>query len=275
MRGFKFYTLFLLFFFLFSSFGFGQLEFKLALMPDSSSWGVYLQPKETINPSTNTITGSGQITLVVPSGYQFGNFESIAGIWEMNSRINSPIENPHKDYISFGFFADNPQIKIQKDHETLLFTLEKVSPCPFEFYLIDNQSDPFAQLPNSIGVNPGNEMSVFDLTLSSQYFYTGNFDSCAWSCEPCQEISNTGLVVPQELEVFPNPSDGKFQINLGNNSKLVDKIKIYNALGTIHYEQTVASSTIEINEDFKSGMYFLNFENKGETILTKKILISK
>ena len=275
MRGFKYSTLFLLFLFLLPSFGFGQLEFKLALMPDSSAWGVYLQPQESINPSANTITGSGQITLVVPTGYQFGNFTSIAGTWDMNSRINSPIENPHKDYISFGFFSDNPQIQIQKNYETLLFTLERVSPCPLEFYLIDNQSDPFARLPNSFGVNPGNEMSIFDLSHSSQYFYTGNFDMCAWSCEPCEDLSNTILISSQELEVYPNPSQGKFQINLGSNSNLVDQIKIYNALGTQLYEQSVESSLINVNEDFKSGMYFLSFENKGETLITKRIVISK
>ncbi|RMG76242.1 MAG: hypothetical protein D6714_21635, partial [Bacteroidetes bacterium] len=136
-----------------------QIELKLAVAPDGKTYSVYARPDSTINPSTDTYTGTGQITLVVPNGFEYTNFQEISGDWNYQppfvSIVKAPVENPSKDYISIGLNDDLPQIVYQAGQETLLFTFERVGSCLGEIYLIDNDTDPFAQLPNSAGTNPG------------------------------------------------------------------------------------------------------------------------
>ncbi len=164
---------------------FSQLDLKLQLMNDST-WGVYVKPKNTINPTSSTITGSGQVTLVVPTGFTYSTLTSVKGTWMQNARVNGPFENPTKDYISIGFVSDNPQIVYQSGQETLLFTFKKVGACPDTMYLIQNGVDPFDQLPNSANSNPGNDLSVIDLGRGGlNYYYTENYALAAWNCHDC------------------------------------------------------------------------------------------
>jgi len=145
-----------------------QLDLKLQLMPDGTTWGVYVKPVG-ITPTTTTITGSGQVTLVSPTGY-FPAFpmtiSSQSGTWQENARVSAPTENPSRDYLSIGFITDNPQIIYQAGTETLLFTFSLNGACPDSLYIIDNATDPFIPPPggaNSANTNPGNDLSVIDL----------------------------------------------------------------------------------------------------------------
>ena len=94
-----------LFLFCFQNVSFAQLEMKLQNMPEENTWGVYVRPMDSINPTTNTITGSGQVTLVGPTGFIFGasSLFSISGNWANNARKNHPSEASDRDYLSFGF----------------------------------------------------------------------------------------------------------------------------------------------------------------------------
>ncbi len=161
-----------------------QLEFKLQLM-DDTTWGVYVRPDTTITPTSSTITGSGQVTLVAPTGFTYSGFTNVSGTWLENARVNAPPENPTRDYISFGFQTDNPQIVYQAGSETLLFKFVRVGSCPDSLYLIENGVDPFDQLPNSANSNPGNDLSVVDYGASAYYYYSRNYAPSAWSCHDC------------------------------------------------------------------------------------------
>lgn len=176
---------------------FAQLDFKIQLIQDSL-WGVYVKPKSSITPTTNTITGSGQVTLVAPTGFNLTDAQitDVAGSWEMNAPVIAPAENPTVDYFSVGFDTDNPQIVYESDVETLLFTIARTGACPDTLYLIDNATDPFipsnSAFPgcgpgtNSECNNPGNNLDVFDAGAGgAQYFYTENYAPSAWSCHDC------------------------------------------------------------------------------------------
>ena len=255
---------------------FAQLEFKLELMADSTKWGVYVKPNDNINPSENTITGSGQVTLVLPTGYQIGEIENFHGNWEEVPRVSSPIENPTKDYLSYGLRQDFPRIKIWNGQETLLFTFERMTACPGELYLIDNNTDPFASLPNSLGINPGNDLGIFDSNTNLVYNWSGNYDMCAWSCLPCTvDVSSNQKVELSELEIFPNPSNGSFKIILGTDINQIDKIKIFNTLGKEIFNNTNIKSEINIDLTLSKGLYFVAFEKENKTIQTRRIIISK
>lgn len=163
------------------------MQLKLQLM-DDDTWGVYVRPNG-VSPSTNTITGSGQVTIVMPDGMLWSNLTSVSGTWANNATVgatpaNHPTENPGKTYVSFGLQVDVPQIIYQAGTETLLFTFDRSGPCPDSIYLIENNVDPFDQLPNSYNSNPGNELSVFQAGTSG-YSYLGNYALSAWSCHDC------------------------------------------------------------------------------------------
>ncbi len=167
---------------------FAQLDFKIQLMPDGTKWGIYVTPQPGTAPSTNTITGSGQITMVAPLGFTVVDFNPVSGFWANNAVINGPVENPTKSYISFGLMSDDPQIKYSTTSPTLLFTFRKAANyCPDELYLIENGVDPFDQLPNSANSNPGNEITVLDFgtTPFSTYNYGENIAPFAWDCHDC------------------------------------------------------------------------------------------
>lgn len=183
-----------------------QVHLKMEQLPGGSGYGVYAQVCPTVNPSGNTITGSGQVTIVCPSSQQFTNLENKAGLWTVNATVVGPEEAPDKCYVSVGFSVDNPQIVYAADSPTLLFTFQLTGSAAGLPYLIENGVDPFDQLPNSVSSNPGNELSVVDFgsTPMGLYSYEGNFVGtldCGGTTP--QDTTNTN---PQDTTVT-NPQD--------------------------------------------------------------------
>ena len=186
-----------------------QLEYSVRIDGDGLTYRVYVQP--TTSTSGTTVTGSGQVTLVVPNGFNISTITSVNGTWDPNpSTVHAPIENPFKDYMSIGFATDVPTIIYQSGVEVELFNFQRTTNCAGEIYLIDNQFDPFAQLPNSIGNNPGNELSAFDLLTGAQYFYTGNYGTDA----DCRDDDGDGLVnIIEDLNnngIYDPPTETNF-----------------------------------------------------------------
>ncbi len=154
-----------------------SLEFKLQLMADNSTWGVFVKPDNSISPSGNTMTGSGQVTLVVPEDFTYTNFENHGGTWVENARVDDPTEAPGMSYVSFGFVTDEPRIHLIPNGETLLFTFTCDAVSFNNISLIDNENDPFAA-PNSYQSNPGNDLGVIDLGNPggmAHYIYARNY----------------------------------------------------------------------------------------------------
>ncbi len=161
-----------------------SMEFKLQLI-GPNQWGVYVRPNG-VTPTTNsTITASGQVTVVMPANYAWNTLASVSGTWTNNATVHGPTENTARSYISFGFLAESPAIVYAAGTETLLFTFKGNGICPDSLYLIDNNTDPFNVLPNSVNSNPGNEITVFDAGLITYYEWMGNYSPSAWSCEDC------------------------------------------------------------------------------------------
>ena len=137
-----------------------DLNFKLKLMDDQITWGVFVVPGESIAPTKRSNTGAGQVTIVAPVGFVYAGLDNISGTWIENARVDGPMEAPHKAYISFGFVNDEPRIKYFAGKETLLFTFIPEDTTA-EISLIDNENDPFST-PNTYGSNPGNDLGVLD-----------------------------------------------------------------------------------------------------------------
>lgn len=158
------------------------LEFKIQLLDlDNATYGVFVKPDHTIAPSSKTQTGSGQVTIVVPTNFAYNNLKNISGTWVENARVDAPVEAADKSYVSFGFVVDNPRIQLFPNEETLLFTFTADASFAGQVELFNNSNDPFST-PNSFGSNPGNDLGVIDLGAKggmAYYAYARNYNSDA------------------------------------------------------------------------------------------------
>ncbi|MBI5915585.1 MAG: hypothetical protein HY842_09430 [Bacteroidetes bacterium] len=171
-----------------SSFLSAQINLKIDAVPGTANtWGIYTKTCEDVTPTANTITGSGQVTVIFPVGLALSNLTSHAGAWSQNAMVAAPGEAPDKVYVSLGFLVDNPKIIYQPDTETLLFSFKLNGSASGSPALIENDTDPFAQLPNSANSNPGNELTVLDFGTQPMalYSYVGNYlgNSNATACD--------------------------------------------------------------------------------------------
>jgi hypothetical protein len=83
----------------------------------------------------------------------------------------------------------------------------------------------------------------------------------------------------KEIKVFPNPSDGRFQLTLDHNGAKKVTTKVYDITGklikNISDDLVTEESSVTANvnlESPKSGIYFLRIEI-GSQVITKKIII--
>ena len=168
-----------------------QAQVKLALIDNkyAERFEIYAMHEDLEFSSSKTFIGTGQVTLVVDAGNELSNITNYNGIWVMNAKAAAPTENPTKDYFSFGF-SDYTQVDISGTIPTLLFSIEYSN--EGESNIVDD-NDPFLQLPNSLGTNPGNELSIAwmdgEMVLMN---YSSNYEPCNPSPLPC-ELSNYNL----------------------------------------------------------------------------------
>ena len=84
-------------------------------------------------------------------------------------------------------------------------------------------------------------------------------------------VSSTENVSTINIDLYPNPSNGSFNINLTNSAKTVE-LSIYSSLGVIIKKQTYLSIA---KIDFKilnKGLYFIRLRIDGEYIVKKVIV---
>ena len=113
---------------------------------------------------------------------------------------------------------------------------------------------------------------VLGATLTTQSLYSRTPDFPDGSMHGIEEKE-------QELKVFPNPSDGRFQLTLTIEESEKVTAKVYDITGKQVKDITEdlvidhSSVTAQVNlESPKSGIYFLRV-SIGSKVLTKKIII--
>jgi len=176
-----------------------QVHLKVEAIPGAANtFGIYAKVCGNLSPSTNTITGSGQVTIKFASGLTFSNLTSLGGTWTQNALVVNPSEAPGKTYASVGFLSDNPHILYFSDSESLLFTFKLNGNLSSAPELITNGVDPFDLLPNSVSSNPGNELTVLDFGVQplGLYTYTGNFSGSAINCTQVPQDTTTIVTPP-------------------------------------------------------------------------------
>lgn len=95
------------------------------------------------------------------------------------------------------------------------------------------------------------------------------------------EKTETGIILNQvnsnenAISIFPNPSNGVFQVSLNNDSINSGNIFITNILGNKVYSNLINNRHFEINlNDIPEGLYFVTLKINGK-LSREKILIKK
>lgn len=169
------------------------VKFRVGYEADTGRYAVYMTPDATPSPD---LLLSAQTTLVVPHGANARYFNvsdiqsSINGLrWELQSRIDTPAENPVADYLSFNYVfmgSTPPRFGWIAGQEKKIFSFSNSSGCRAGVKLMDNK-DVFNQLPNSVNTNPGNDF--MNLGWSMTNAYTGNYGGsvrCGVVANACQ-----------------------------------------------------------------------------------------
>jgi len=83
-----------------------------------------------------------------------------------------------------------------------------------------------------------------------------------------------------ELNVFPNPNNGRFNLNFNTNQDLTAEIRLFDARGSyinkIYNGKIYKNETIDISiekENLADGMYFITIRDKNGFFELKKITI--
>ncbi|MEZ4961197.1 MAG: gliding motility-associated C-terminal domain-containing protein [Saprospiraceae bacterium] len=173
-----------------------QITFKLTLMADNATIKVSMIPAATYTFPQN-VTSSGQVTVKVTHGFGDNSFDLInltnltPGVtWSFNNRVNSPVEAPSWDYLSFGLSTfGTTAYNYQAGVEIPLFSFQNgAAACADSIELFDNYNDPFLP-PNSAGVNVENSLVVIGGGLVNSY--SGNFGTGRVPCSPgttCEDL---------------------------------------------------------------------------------------
>ncbi|HTB07173.1 MAG TPA: T9SS type A sorting domain-containing protein [Bacteroidia bacterium] len=154
---------------------------------------------------------------------------------------------------------------------------------------------------DSAGGKPAHNVAMWDGTLwhalgtginngpgsfawyDSNLYVCGPFDSAGgkpaqniaiWGTNPLtvNEIKTTN----EEIQVFPNPSNGVFQLITGNEQVgIKNTAEIYNMLGEKIYQSTLTQANIHIDiSNYSSGIYlYCLVSEKGELIGSGKLII--
>lgn len=67
------------------------------------------------------------------------------------------------------------------------------------------------------------------------------------------------------ISVYPNPSNGVFNIRFNNTAIMPSKVRVISVLGTEVMNKTITSSDSIDLSPYESGIYFLSIENEGAT----------
>ncbi len=112
--------------------------------------------------------------------------------------------------------------------------------------------------------------------LKSQFFYyrlkQTDFDG-KFRYSKIIVISNCGEKITNDFIIYPNPTNGIFNLLFNGDKEQVYSIEIYNILGKKVYYSGCYKSAIDLS-DKQSGVYFIHF-NLHTKIIIKKIIVEK
>lgn len=132
-------------------------------------------------------------------------------------------------------------------------------------------------LEGSIGWTDGHDNLYMFGGLSgcvswSNALWKYSIDSTCGVCPLTTEVKNISEI-ESGFSVFPNPTNGTFEISLSNKSQAPQsEIEIYNILGEKVYSTILIGNTESINISLRKGIYCIRLIN-GNKQFTKKVIV--
>jgi len=188
------------------------VKYGLKLDADKLTYRVYMTSTASLTGNSARIA-TAQVTIRVPhaTGVNRFTFNNVQGrvvgadqmLWSSGlgradapmstSSVGNPAVALPYDYISFGFVsASSPVLfNIPANTELELFSSQRNSPCTGIVTLFENATDPF-RTPNSVGTNPGNQMTLQAYGQVNTYF--SNYLGAA-NCLPTSQTANLSTTV--------------------------------------------------------------------------------
>lgn len=90
--------------------------------------------------------------------------------------------------------------------------------------------------------------------------------------EPCM-ISSVDEALQAQVKIFPNPSFGLFQISGLTDAHSIESVSVFDILGQ-EVEADFRNNELDLTQN-PNGMYWLNIRFENETMITKKISLTK
>ncbi|MEM7131241.1 MAG: hypothetical protein AAF702_33300, partial [Chloroflexota bacterium] len=173
------------------------IEFKVSYDDGTGIYSVYMRSNNTpIDKSTLT----SQVTIKVPHATGGDQFvprpepfiafvptlytgPTVGPSWSVGSRADGPTEDTDADYISWDLAmgADLTLYDWQAGQEILVFQFTNLGTCQGAVEIMLD-SDPFASQPNSVGTNPGNQISARGMNGTTDNDFIGAYDTGSADC---------------------------------------------------------------------------------------------
>ena len=121
--------------------------------------------------------------------------------------------------------------------------------------------------------NDENTVIIHDATIANLYYqeFVKRFTTNGGEIDKPSGV-NEFRISDFGFRIYPNPTDGKFTLQISDFGFAFSDLKVINMLGQIVYQSENANPKSEINFNLPQGMYFLQM-NDGKTISTQKIVV--
>lgn len=175
---------------------------------------------------------------------------------------------------------NNPlELKVENNENTIYkikAIIEKTLEDENDFQSKDKKEINFTSLDNKLYVTDEiNNLSngVYNLSIIAESNFGNKFFTTSFFVENNKEYNGP---TNSQLKIFPNPTNGVFQIEIPNGTTEKTSIRIFNVTGQQIWEEIIfpQANKTEINPSIGNGIYFIKVENQSFNGFSK-LIVSK
>ena len=241
-----------------------QYDVSLVIVDGSA---LTLPQRAQFNAQISIVVPTGETVSITEMNMPLQNNQNYNGteplIWHLGTPIVAPAAQPENDFIGItptlspaSFYNDLVPGDVVK-----LFSFIAGSSGQYDenVRFFKNGVDPASNMP---GMGGGDFSNNFTMGGSSPIFNETTVESC---------VTHTETIQPLELNIFPNPFQNQFTIELLTNIRY---IQIIDTKGQVHYtSENLSEGILIINaNDFAEGIYYTRLVSENGQVSSKRIV---
>ncbi|MCU0348454.1 MAG: hypothetical protein MUC59_16055, partial [Saprospiraceae bacterium] len=181
-----------------------QVELKIQLGADGSTYTAFARSQADLLPPMSNITHLAQIVVTVPTGaFELEALTSHGGQWQLANLVQHPAENPSLDYALFMLTAPTDAFSYPAGQDVPLFSFKNKLGCTGRLDIMHPTADPFLP-PNSLGLPVRHSLIIEGAGPGNAVI--GRYEAGAADC-----FRSANCLVTCELELMP---DHFYQVSL-------------------------------------------------------------